>query len=120
MPLAMPLAAWNAVQPRHPNELDLRRIRRALERRVRYRYVEPSVLPHQDGYRIESPCCSRTVDPEGGVIDIALIRWLAGPACWWLYSRDHVHGEWQPELPFDRLADLLELLVTDPDRIFWQ
>ena len=49
------------------------RLERALRERVRYRYVTPNVLREGTSYRIQSPCCSRTVDPSGGVIDIALL-----------------------------------------------
>ena len=52
----------------HPNDLDRKRIERALAKRARYRYVLPRVLPEARGYRIESPCCSRNIDAEGGVI----------------------------------------------------
>ena len=54
-------------------DLTLRQIERALRERTRYRYVSPRVLREGQGFRIESPCCSRNVDTTGGVIDIA---WL--------------------------------------------
>ena len=60
--------------PRHPNELDLRRIARAIQGRERYRYVKPHVIAAEAGYLVRSPCCSRNVDPAGGEIDIALLR----------------------------------------------
>ena len=64
----------------HPNQLDCKRIERALGRRERYRYVTPQVIPDEEehGYRIESPCCSRNVEPSGGIIDIALLKYLDG------------------------------------------
>ena len=64
----------------HPNEFDHKRIERALDQRERYRYVAPQVIADEDehGYRIESPCCSRNVEPAGGIIDIALLKYLNG------------------------------------------
>jgi hypothetical protein len=56
--------------------VDRKRIQRALTQRQRYRYVSPCVRKEADGYRIESPCCSRTVDQSGGVIDIARLEYL--------------------------------------------
>ncbi len=46
-----------------------------------------------------SPCCSRNVDPEGGVIDIALLEPCmlprqAAPVGWRLHSRDHAGATW--------------------------
>lgn len=109
--------------PVQPNELDLRRITRALERRRRYRYVSPRVHAVPGGYRIDSPCCSRNVDPSGGVIDIALIehRPDAGPdAPWQLYARDHAAGAWYLHGGHRRLADALAALCDDPERRFWR
>lgn len=108
------------------------RVERALRQRARYRYVRPRVLREGDALRIESPCCSRNVDPAGGVIDIALLR----PAdddgglppgaglglaqrCWNLYARDHVRGAWSLACGDAALDELLDLLCTDPDRVFW-
>ena len=54
----------------HPNDVDRKRIERALAARVRYRYVSPEVQADEAGYRIQSPCCSRNVDKAGGTIDI--------------------------------------------------
>lgn len=51
------------------HDLLQRRLERALRERVRYRYVQPNVLIEGSSYRIQSPCCSRKVDPTGGVID---------------------------------------------------
>jgi hypothetical protein len=64
----------------HPNQLDHKRIERALSQRERYRYVTPQVIADDEehGYRIESPCCSRNVEPAGGIIDIALLKYLNG------------------------------------------
>ena len=57
----------------HPNDLDRKRIERALKSRKRYRYVTPSVTTTIGGYQIESPCCSRNIDRDGGVVDVALL-----------------------------------------------
>jgi hypothetical protein len=66
----IPMSAGMAA---HPNELDRRRIERLLKRRKRYRYVSPTVEAVTSGYRVESPCCSRNIDREGGVVDVALL-----------------------------------------------
>ena len=114
------IAEGRAAGARHPNELDLRRVARALARRRRYRYVAPSVLPAADGYLIRSACCSRRIDPDGGVIDIALLRWAEHPPGWQLFRRDHAAQRWIADRRFARLPDLFERLNTDPDRVFWQ
>jgi len=105
---------------RHPNELDMRRIERALKARKRYRYVQPDVLPHQDGYLIRSACCSRTIDPDGGEIDVALLRWDESPPGWSLLRKDHANGSWIVDSNFDRLPELFDRLNADPDKRFWQ
>lgn len=106
--------------PCHPNEMDTRRIERALKERKRYRYASPQVQPAQDGYRIRSACCSRKIEPDGGEIDIALLRWTMSPPGWALYRRDHHAEAWVLDSTFRRLAELLGRLNSDPDRIFWQ
>lgn len=109
--------------PSQPNELDLRRIERALEQRRRYRYVSPRVHAVPGGYRIDSPCCSRNVDPSGGVIDIAFIahRPDAAPdSAWQLYARDDGAGAWRLYAAHRRLADALACLCADPERRFWR
>jgi len=103
----------------HPNELDLRRIRRALESRRRYRYVEPRVVGIAGGYRIESPCCSRNIDPEGGVIDIARLLPWPHDGRWLLQYRDHGQQQWVTHAFFASLSDALAVLGEDPDRQFW-
>lgn len=95
-----------------------RRLERALRQRVRYRYVRPRVLREGDGFRVESPCCSRNVDPDGGVIDIALLTPLA-PRGWRLHSRDHAAGAWVPHEDSEALDELLDLLCLDAQRLFW-
>ena len=81
-------ASWHAAVPKarcaidaisaHPNDFDRKRIERALKARKRYRYVTPRVAAVTDGYRIESPCCSRNIDPDGGVVDVALLLYRRG------------------------------------------
>ena len=109
-----------AGQPSQPNEFDFRRIERALEKRRRYRYVSPSLLPTANGYRIQSPCCSRNIDPDGGVVDIALLLFDDRSKNWRLLRKEHARGVWEFERAFDRLTELLEFLNEDPDRRFWQ
>ena len=103
---------------RHPNELDLKRIARAITARARYRYVTPEVSAVEDGYRIRSACCSRNIDADGGIIDVALIRWDG--AAWLLLRRDHAAQAWRQDSRFARLAELFTRLNTDPERLFWQ
>jgi len=117
MSLAHPAAPTLA---RHPNEMDLRRITRALSKRARYRYVTPAVEAVADGYLVRSPCCSRGPDPAGGVIDIALIAWRASPPAWHLLRRDHRAQAWVEDSAFARISDLLARLNADPQRNFWQ
>jgi hypothetical protein len=104
----------------HPNDLDRKRIERSLKARQRYRYVVPRVVPVSDGYRIESPCCSRKIDAEGGVIDVALLLFLADEGRWRLFRKNHADGGWEIDRDYDRLAELLEHLNADPQRRFWQ
>lgn len=104
-----------------PNELDRRRIVRTLVARKRYRYVSPTVRAVQGGYLIESPCCSRRIDPEGGVIDVAFLRFVHDATQpWYLYRKDHERGAWELYATYERLQELLALLNADPDRVFWQ
>jgi hypothetical protein len=107
-------------QATQPNELDLQRIVRLLQQRARYRYVQPLVDCCDGGYRIQSPCCSRNVDVEGGMIDIALLEYETVPACWALYRKDHAAGLWMPHARMPRLAEALDLLNHDPQRVFWR
>lgn len=111
-----------AIQPgcMHPNDVDRKRIERALATRVRYRYVSPEVQADEAGYRIQSPCCSRNIDKSGGVIDIALLEYVADSRAWRLYRKDHAQREWQFYGEFGALNELLQFLNRDPDRSFWQ
>ena len=103
----------------HPNDVDRKRIERALANRGRYRYVTPVVRPAVRGYRIESPCCSRNVDAAGGVIDIARIEHLPRERGWLLYRRDHALRAWIVHGAFDSLNTVLDVLNEDPDRLLW-
>ena len=103
-----------------PNEFDRKRIERSLEKRKRYRYVAPTEHMVTDGYRIDSPCCSRNVDPEGGVVDVALLQYMEGPQPWRLYRKQHHSGQWHLHGLYERLVELLDQLNADPQRLFWQ
>lgn len=104
----------------HPNEVDLKRIARALKQRKRYRYVKPVVFPYPKGYQIVSPCCSRNIDPEGGPIDIARIEFLQESGSWRLWAKDHLSGCWIEYGRYPNLAAVLARLNQDPQRAFWQ
>lgn len=113
--LSIPQArAAAAVTP--SRELDRRRVLRVLRERARYRYVRPTLQATGDGWRITSPCCSRTVDPAGGVIDIAWLERVGDR--WRIYFKDHAAQCWAPYRD-GGLPDLLELLRRDHERVFW-
>jgi hypothetical protein len=98
------------------------RLERALRERVRYRYVRARVLREASGFRIESPCCSRNVDPDGGTIDIALLVPPDARATgqrWSLCARDHARGTWVAQCENESLEYLLDLLCLDSERRFW-
>ena len=118
-PRVKPAARQLAPGRPQPDEVDWRRIERALEQRARYRYVRPAVEADAGGYRIVSPCCSRNIDPEGGTIDIARLEYDELAADWHLYSKNHDTLEWVPQAQ-GRLHEMLALLIADPARIFWQ
>jgi len=111
-------------------DLIAHRVQRALAERVRYRYVQPRVWRDGAAFRVESPCCSRNVEPEGGVIDIALLLppGTAGDPDtardpnvnqWRLYARNHAQGRWQLHEQAAQMDALLDLLCLDPQRVFW-
>jgi hypothetical protein len=104
----------------HPNDFDRRRIERALKARQRYRYVSPNVAAVAGGYRIESPCCSRNVDSDGGVVDVALLLYDESRVAWQLFRKDHSRRTWQFHSTHGRLIELLDELNADPEREFWQ
>jgi hypothetical protein len=99
-------------------DLTQHRLERALRQRVRYRYVRPRVLREGESFRIQSPCCSRNVDPSGGMIDIALLIPHRGTG-WCLCARDHVNGTWVSRFQNKQLNPLLDLLCVDIERQFW-
>ena len=103
-----------------PNEFDRKRIERGLALRKRYRYVSPSVRVVESGYLIVSPCCSRNVDPDGGLVDVALVTRAPGEGRWCLYRKEHSTHDWQLHSCHDRLTELLHQLNDDPRRLFWQ
>lgn len=103
----------------HPNEVDRKRIEKTLAERDRYKYVSPTVLPDADGYLIQSPCCSRTVDAEGGVIDIARIEFQEG-GFWRLYQKNDEKQCWRAHSEYLSLFNLLALLIADPKKEFWR
>jgi hypothetical protein len=103
-----------------PNDLDFKRIERGLQARRRYRYVSPILLRTANGYRIQSPCCSRNIDPDGGVIDIALLLFDERERNWRLLRKNHTTGEWELDSEYVRLAELLSHLNEDSARRFWQ
>lgn len=134
-----------AAMPTHPNadsgaqvrDLIAHRVLRALAERVRYRYVQPRVWRDGDGFRVESPCCSRNVEPDGGVIDIALLLppgviapsaeaadpvppdSLPNATQWRLYARDHAQGTWRFHEQATQMDALLDMLCLDAQRVFW-
>ncbi len=101
------------------NAFDRKHVERAVKQRVRYLYVTPAVRIVEGGFRIESPCCSRRVDAEGGVIDIALLL-CPQPGQWQLYRKDHAASEWLLHGSYKWLCDLLDELKKDPQQKFWQ
>jgi hypothetical protein len=105
---------------RQPNEFDLQRVIRLLEKRVRYRYVTPMVEICDSGYRIQSACCSRNIDAEGGVIDIAWLEFDAATDRWNLYYKNHTSHRWQFHQTAQRLDEVMDCLNEDPARVFWQ
>lgn len=108
-----------AAPPIHPNDVDRRRILRLLKNRRRYRYVTPTVLPGPEGYIVRSPCCSRTVDHTGGIIDVAWLRFRSSHNVWHLYRRDHVTDAWVIQSAQPSLVEAVAELNADPARVFW-
>jgi len=102
-----------------PNAFDRKQVERAIRERVRYRYVTPSLKVVEGGFRIESPCCSRRIDPEGGVVDIAMLL-CQRPGEWKLYCKNHTAAQWLLHGTYKWLSDLLEELKKDPQQKFWQ
>ena len=109
-----PAAAAGAVR-----SLDQLRIERALPQRERYKYVQPRVLREGAGWKIVSPNCSRSVDAEGGEIDIAcFLPTLDGH--WQLLARDHAAGRWVDKAAGLSLEAALALVMSDPVGEYWR
>jgi hypothetical protein len=104
----------------HPNEFDRKRVERAVAARKRYRYVSPTVQAVAGGYLVQSPNCSRNIDPRGGIIDIALLRFHGGLLPWRLFRREFTSRAWELRGAYDGLPELLEELVSDRDREYWR
>lgn len=112
----MPLP--QARRPASIHDMDKVRIERALRHRVRYRYVQPQLeRAEEGGWVITSPCCSRNIDPTGGVIEIAWVEPVE--EAWALYFRDHVHERWVLHDESRHLQPLLDEICLDPMRVFW-
>ncbi len=93
------------------------RLARSLRSRSRYRYVRAGVSAVAGGYEVSAPCCSRNVDPDGGVIGIARLLRTAGG--WQLERRDHAAGSWVLYAVDDSLDEVVAMLNSDPERVFW-
>ena len=102
-----------------PNAFERKQVERALQHRTRYRYVSPLVRAVEGGICVQSPCCSRRVDAEGGVIDIAMLQ-RDPSGLWQLHHKDHESGEWVLHGTYGLLAELLDVLSLDPQQKFWQ
>lgn len=93
------------------------RITRALHARSRYRYVRPQVRREGGGWMIESPNCSRQVDPAGGLIAIA---WFEPQGSRWaLHARQHRVQQWQLMGQGLTLEQALHQVNEDPLGRFW-
>jgi hypothetical protein len=111
-----PVPATDLVQP---DEGDRIRVRWSLRRRRRYRYVNPKVRVVTGGLLIESPCCSRRIDPSGGTVDIAFVQQLKSGELR-LYRTDYAADVWRLHGVYRKIADLIQQLNDDPDQLFWQ
>jgi hypothetical protein len=109
-----------AMQAWQPNELDVRRIQRMLKQRARYLYVLPQVDMVERGYRIQSPCCSRNIDPDGGMVDIARLEYEPLLGVWKLFRKDHEQDCWEFFLLEQHLDGLIDYLNRDAARLFWK
>jgi hypothetical protein len=117
MAWAMRFVARDGRAPGEVLSLDRARIERALRTRQRYRYVHPRLEATPSGWKVFSRNCSRSVDAQGGEIDIAWLR--HGAEGWSLYARDHAARRWVQRLAGATLPRLLQLLCEDPNREFW-
>lgn len=108
-----------AAAPGNVFSLERARIERSLPRRHRYRYVQPRVEALGAGWRVVSPNCSRSVDPEGGEIDIAWFEPM-GDGLWRLHAKDHAAALWVPKAVALTLEQAIERVVSDPIGEYWQ
>lgn len=107
------------IAPEQLSIFERKQIELAIRKRKRYKYVHPTVRLVPQGILVESPCCSRRIDPAGGTVDIALLKHLPS-GDWHLFRKDHSTPAWKLHSIHERLADLLEPLKNDPGRVFWQ
>lgn len=94
------------------------RIERALPQRHRYRYVQPRVEAEGAGWKVVSPNCSRSIDPEGGEIDIVWFEPQPG-GLWRLHARDHATACWRPTAEGLSLDQAIERVLADPVGAYW-
>lgn len=99
------------------HELVRRRVMRAIKQRRRYRYAKPTVQTVEAAWLISSPCCSRNIDPEGGVIAIARIERLGED--WRLFRYDYTEAVWVLYGEYLDLDALLRVICVDKERLFW-
>lgn len=118
--MAKGIATAGGIRMWQPNELDLRRIVRMLQKRARYLYVVPRVEMMASGYLIQSPCCSRNIDADGGVVDIAVLEYDARLGVWKLFRKDHQDGSWKFFMLERSLEVLMDCINRDTGRLFWQ
>lgn len=118
-PVAQPaLDALPVQRAGQPNHIDLLRLARLLGQRERYRYVTPVVQPVSGGYEIASPNCSRSLSEEGAPIPVARLRY--DPAMGWrLFYRDHAAARWRADGDYASLAEAVERVNQDAQRVYW-
>jgi hypothetical protein len=113
------LLAHRATMQAQPNEFDCKRVERALEKRMRYRYVRPEVQPAESGYVVRSPCCSHNIFADGEIIDIAYLRYSRLIGTWTLHFRDHGNRTWMEHSEHPNLVAALAPMLQDSARLFW-
>src|SRR5206468_3352040 len=70
------------------------------------------------GYLIESYYRSRTIDYDGGQIDVAIFHYDVVSGVWKVFFKDHARGSWKIYGIVHRLASAIDELNTDPERLF--
>jgi len=82
----------------HPNDLDLKRIERALRAR---NVIATSCKGARGGWRISDrkPVLLTNIDADGGIIDVALLQYDLEQSVWQLYRKDHRNGTWEFHTP---------------------